>query len=155
MHLAKRRVKDARTQYNRYMNLNELVNKNVRPTKARIAVMEALSHSHLPLSVDDVRNYPAVKKLKADPVTIYRILDVFVVSGLVKRIELGEGKFRYERTDREHHHHVICTSCGAMEDVADITETNLERVVARKTNYSISSHSLEFFGLCPDCQKTR
>lgn len=137
------------------MNTAALTKRNVRPTKARMAVIEALSHSHLPLSVDDVRNHPTVKKLKADPVTIYRILDIFVVSGLVKRIELGEGKFRYERADREHHHHIICTSCGTMEDVADITETNLEKVVAQKTKYVVLSHSLEFFGLCPNCHKIR
>jgi len=135
------------------MNSDLLTKRNVRPTKARLAVFQILTRSHLPLTVDDVRNSPEIQKLSTDPVTIYRILDVFVDTGLVKRIELGEGKFRYERADREHHHHVICTNCGAVKDVIDISEADLERAVAKKTDYQIMSHSLEFYGLCPRCQK--
>lgn len=125
----------------------------IRPTKARIAVLEALTQSDLPLAVEDVRRHPAVKRLAVDPVTVYRILDLFVTASVAKRIELGEGKFRYEHMDREHHHHVICTTCGTVADVADITETDLERVVSQKTGFAVRSHSLEFFGLCPDCRK--
>lgn len=135
------------------MNTYTLAKNGIRPTRARVAVMEALTKGSLPLSVEEVRAYPAVRKLDVDPVTIYRILDVFVTTGLVKRIELGEGKFRYERADREHHHHVICTNCGSVRDVSRITETDLESVVAKKTNYRVTSHSLEFYGLCPVCKK--
>ncbi len=133
------------------MNTYSLAKSGIRPTRARVAVMEALTKGSLPLSVEEVRAYPAVRKLDVDPVTIYRILDVFVTTGLVKRIELGEGKFRYERADRAHHHHVICTSCGSMRDVSEIMEADLERVVEKQTKFTVTSHSLEFFGICQSC----
>lgn len=118
-----------------------------RPTKARSAIFEMLSHAKYPVSADEIQ-----KQVAADPVTVYRILDLFVNKQIAKRLEMGEGKFRYELANRAHHHHAICTNCGAMQDVDHITETDLDTVAAKKTKYTITSHALEFFGLCPRCQ---
>jgi Fe2+ or Zn2+ uptake regulation protein len=51
--------------------------------------------------------------IKSDPATVFRIVNMFTEKGLTKQIQLNEGKFRYELSSKEDHHHLICEKCGA------------------------------------------
>lgn len=88
-----------------------------------------------------------------DKVTIYRSLASFESLGLLRRIDFGDGLLRYELNlnDEEHHHHVICTQCGKV-DVVHHCEVSAISQIETQTGYRSIRHSLEFFGLCPQCQ---
>ena len=125
----------------------------LKATSARMAVAGALLEEHAPVSVAELQ-----KRLKSvSAASIYRTLETFVEKGVVSRINTGRAHASYELiSGRKHHHHVICTTCGDMEDVEAgkdcVTRKTEHRILADSRKFaSVSSHSLEFFGLCDKC----
>jgi Fe2+ or Zn2+ uptake regulation protein len=90
--------------------------------------------------------------------SVYRNLGALEQAGVVRRVVTGEGFGRYELAEdlTGHHHHVVCSSCGAMEDVdfPPSFEAKLESqlgTVADRTGFSAVSHRLDLIGLCRAC----
>lgn len=129
---------------------DELREASFKVTPARLAAMKLFESHDQPLDVQHVIDDLA-KNLDVDRVTVYRILNAFTQKGLLRKIEFGEGKARYELNKGEHHH-LICQSCGAIEDISDCGIEDLEKKINQKKNFLVKSHSLEFFGLCITCQ---
>lgn len=123
-----------------------------KATPGRLALLELLSHEHKPLSVEAV-----AKRLKGtlNEVTLYRALEAFTKAGLVRRVDLGHDHAHYEiLVNRGHHDHVVCTKCGAVEDVEGCALVPLQKTALKQSHFkSIYSHNLEFFGVCRTCLK--
>jgi len=133
--------------------LTILKNNKIKITTERRAIIDVLRGTKLPLSPADLflRIKPSLPR--ANLTTVYRNLEMLEGLGLVKRLGFNKNYFSYELIDnREHHHHVICRSCGKVEDLENISERFVNDV-AKQTNFIIKDHNLEFFGLCPECQK--
>ncbi|HZE86841.1 MAG TPA: Fur family transcriptional regulator [Methylomirabilota bacterium] len=131
----------------------ELNDVNLRATPARLALMNLLEKSDKPLDVQTMIEFLDRKDIKTDPATVFRIVNMFTEKGLVKPIQLHEGKFRYELTGKADHHHLVCEKCGDIQDISDCNITALEKEIEKKKKFKVTSHSLEFFGICSDCQK--
>ncbi len=129
---------------------HHLEQSGLRSTKARIGILSILGEEQKPIDVMSLRKKLKAKKIDADEATVYRILDMFTKKRIVHRIELGEGKFRYE-LPREHHHHLICEHCGRIEDIEECKLTSIEKKIAKDKKFTIHHHALEFFGLCAKC----
>jgi len=129
-----------------------MVQLNFKKTPARLMVLEYLNNSELPVDAGQIINYLRKKHLETNKVTVYRILYFLFKNGLIERVEFGEGKYRYE-LKKNHHHHLICTNCGRIQDVEISVIEKLEKEIQKDKNFRVQSHSLEFFGLCSDCQK--
>ena len=85
--------------------------------------------------------------------TVYRILDAFELKGLVEKVvSTDENKAVYELNRHEHGHHLICTSCKARMTITGCPLAGYEEALAISTNYKITGHRLEVYGLCPKCQ---
>lgn len=125
-----------------------LQEKGLKTTSARIAVLDHLEKQKNPI---DVLTIVESLNSQADQATIYRILEVLTQKGIVNRLEFGEGKYRYE-IEKEHHHHLVCTNCGKIEDIEIDLSDDFDREVFKKKGFKVESHSLEFFGLCRSCQ---
>lgn len=123
----------------------------VRPTGARKHILDIFLQNTSPLTAFDVSEHKAIKTTGIDPVTVYRTLERFVNKKILTKLEFLEGKFRYELSSHNHHHHAICQKCGTITDIEDCMDKDLERKVAQKTHFAITSHKLEFFGLCSKC----
>ncbi len=132
---------------------NELNDVELRATPARLAVMKLLETSSKPIDVQTIISFLEKKDIKADPATVFRIVNMFTEKGLVKPIQLHEGKFRYELANIADHHHLMCNICGDIEDISDCNIDALEKDIKKKKQFTVTSHSLEFFGLCSNCQK--
>jgi len=130
---------------------DELKASNLKVTPARIGVMRFLESVSKPADAETILKDLNKEGINPDPATIYRILDILSGKGLIQKIELGEGKYRYEKSEN-HHHHLICTNCGKIEDVKADFVSNLEGQIREKNGFLVKSHSLEFFGLCKNCQ---
>jgi Fur family ferric uptake transcriptional regulator len=121
----------------------------MKATGNRKAILAAFMEAGEPLDAAAVLERVADR---IDRATVFRILNAFAEAGLLDKLEFNEGKARYELSLKEHHHHTVCTSCGA---VACIAECDLERLVGRvheETGFDIDSHRLEFFGTCARCR---
>jgi Fur family transcriptional regulator, ferric uptake regulator len=90
--------------------------------------------------------------------SIYRNLAVLEQTGIVRRVITEEEFGRYELTEEftEHHHHLICSSCGKVEDVTipGPLESTMDKTmdkVARRAGFAEVSHRLDLIGICRDC----
>lgn len=124
----------------------------LRRTAARTAIYKILERANHPVSIEEISASPDVKKLGMDQVTMYRTIHSFVQKGIVRQIDFHEGKFRYELANIPHHHHIVCTSCGSVQDVDDCLKEAAQHAIEKQTGYTVTSHALEFFGLCASCK---
>jgi Fur family ferric uptake transcriptional regulator len=125
----------------------------LKKTKGREAILDVLETEQSPVDVSHIQNHLHEKAVQVDPATIYRILDAFYKNGIVHRFEFHEGKFRYELSSKQDHHHLICEGCGNIEDIANCNINTVKKDIATKKGFLVKHHSLEFFGLCKNCQK--
>ncbi len=132
---------------------SELNEVNLRATPARRALMSLFETADKPVDVQTMIDFLNKKDLKTDPATVFRIVNMFTEKGLLKLIQLNEGKFRYELSSMPDHHHLVCEKCGEIEDISDCNIDALEKDIEKKKKFKVTSHSLEFFGICSDCQK--
>lgn len=129
----------------------ELQQANLQVTPARVAAMQLFESHDKPLDSQHVVDH-LQKDLGIDRVTVFRILNAFLEKGLIRKLEFGEGKARYELNASEHHH-LVCQNCGTIEDISDCNIAQLEKDIKKKKGFLVKTHSLEFFGLCKDCQQ--
>lgn len=86
--------------------------------------------------------------------SIYRALDLLDRLGLVQRFDVGEGVARYEpaHPGGDHHHHLVCDSCGTVEPFEDdALELAIHRVSGR-TEFAVAAHDVTLHGECPACR---
>lgn len=126
----------------------QLRSRKLRATPHRIALWEALSKKHAPATAEDMH-----REVDADLVTIYRNLQSLVAAGLVREVRFKDTTVRYEIVHGGHHHHIVCTGCGVVDELPECTITSLEKPVLQASEkfVSIDEHSLEFFGTCRAC----
>jgi Fur family transcriptional regulator, ferric uptake regulator len=123
----------------------------IKKTPARNAITQFLSESKAPVDVEQILGYLHSQNMNTNKVTVYRNIDSMFENGLVNRLEFGEGKYRYEIA-KSHHHHLICSNCGRIEDVDGEYLSDLEEKIKENKGFLVKSHSLEFFGICKNCQ---
>ena len=91
--------------------------------------------------------------------SLYRNLAVLEQCDVVRRLSSVDDAARYELTEdlTEHHHHVVCTRCGRLDDV--VLPPEVERQlhvavdhVATALDYEVAEHHVELVGTCPDCR---
>lgn len=91
--------------------------------------------------------------------SLYRTLQVMSDAGVVSPHHSSSGSTRYELAEwlMGHHHHLVCTKCGSVEDIeiSSTQEKSLGRLVsalADGSGFVATDHSLEIDGLCRGCQ---
>lgn len=131
----------------------ELRDVALKATPTRLATLKILEAADAPLDVATIKLELEKDGIEADPATLFRMMNSFSDKGLVREVNLQESKLRYEHTAKDDHHHLVCENCGAIEDVSDCTLDILEKELRKKKGFIVKHHSLEFFGLCQNCQK--
>lgn len=131
--------------------LKQLKAKGYRITSQRKYILSELSHT--PITAEELFTRLQKRNIAADIVSVYRTLELFTGMNLVEEIDLGDGKKRYELyTDGNHHHHLVCNTCGKIENVNLAGEKLLLNEIALQTHFQVKRHSLEFFGFCKKCR---
>jgi len=125
-----------------------------RLTANRQALLDALTASARPLTIPEILD----QRPDLAQSSVYRNLVVLEEADVVHRV-VGTDEFaRWELTEdlAGHHHHLICASCGRVEDVP--ASAGLERSVAaaaaaitRTTGFRTQHHRLDLVGVCENC----
>jgi Fe2+ or Zn2+ uptake regulation protein len=84
--------------------------------------------------------------------TVYRTLKLLLDQGLVCKVVLGDSSVAYRMSHKVHHHHLICLSCGATEDIGRCGVDEVITTVREATNYDVVGHRIEIYGICPSCK---
>lgn len=123
-------------------------------TKNRTAILEFLSSKTEPISADEILLHVQDEHQTVNKTTIYRELFFLLEKNFIHEIEFGDGKKRYEiALNRPHHHHIICVNCGKVKDIPLESELEDQRSkIELTTGFKLTSHMLEFFGLCESCK---
>jgi Fur family ferric uptake transcriptional regulator len=131
-----------------------LRNDEQRYTAQRRALVEVLSGAGRPLSIPSIlEQSPGLAQS-----SVYRNLAVLEEAEIVRRIVTADDHASFELAEQlgDHHHHLICTSCGSIEDfvVPAELEEQLEaslRGEVRRRSFTVSDHVLDLFGTCRSC----
>lgn len=133
---------------------NRLTQQDHRYTKGRKQLVELLARAGQPMTLPDI--------VGADPKmarsSAYRNLDVLVRCGVIRRINSWGDYAHFELAEPllGHHHHLICTSCGNIEDIHldSVVELLVDmrlNEIADRSGFTPTHHSLDLHGLCAHC----
>ena len=123
-------------------------------TPVRSALISIFRKNTSPLSISELLEKLKSLNLKPNKTTVYREIDFLIKQNLISGVDFGEGKKRYEGSSGAHHHHIICVNCKKIKDVQMDRDLDLFNAkIAKQAGYKPAGHSLEFFGLCPTCQR--
>lgn len=122
-------------------------------TKGAKVVLDALEGSNELASAQDIYGRLRTGNDKAPGLTtVYRALESLVAKGYVQSVDLGDGEKRYEVVSPgEHHHHLVCESCGQSNHLDQCVVEEIEDTIRAKYGFTIKSHVLEIFGECRNC----
>ncbi|HEY5588281.1 MAG TPA: Fur family transcriptional regulator [Candidatus Paceibacterota bacterium] len=138
------------------ISINDLLKKNGQKiTPARLSILNIFIKNKIPLCALDI--YKELLKDKKinniNEVTVYRNLSSLEKSGIIKIVNLRRDAVYFEMNN-DHHHHIVCTNCGLIEDFKENKniEKLLEQIAEKSTKFkNIKEHSLELFGTCKVC----
>ena len=126
-------------------------------TSQRQIILQALLDSkENHMSAEDV--YEAVRSENPDIglATIYRSLELFTELKVLKKLDFGDGRSRYELSDRNmthSHHHLICLGCGKVTEFSYDFIDEIKDKIQNDTGFDIIDYQLKFYGYCLECQK--
>jgi Fur family transcriptional regulator, ferric uptake regulator len=122
-----------------------------RTTKQRSALLAVLEE---PAGFRSAQDLHARLRERGEPVglaTVYRGLQALVDAGEVDVLRGGDGEAAYRRCSPQHHHHLLCRSCGLTVEVADPPVERWAAKIAAEHGFRDVQHSLEVFGTCTAC----
>ena len=126
---------------------------NLKITKQRRAVLESFLAIEDHISAEDLYKIVSEKEPKIGLATVYRTLSLLTQSGLAEELDFGDGQKRYEhKYEHSHHDHMICTQCGKIIEFQNPMIEKLQEDVAHEHRFKMTTHKLDLFGLCIDCQ---
>jgi len=121
-------------------------------TQPRQKVLSVLSRLSRPATAKEI--YGAIGIENCDLATIHRILVSCERSRIVRSTSFNDRSRWYElAAGQEHHHHLFCTKCKEIDDLPFCKLEDFQNAALKIKKFQISSHSLEFFGLCDKCRK--
>ena len=124
-----------------------------RPTRQRVAVAAALAEAGAFRSAQELYEVLRAGGDKVGLTTVYRTLQAMVDAGEVDVLRTADGESVYRRCrSDDHHHHLVCRSCGTTVELAADEVEQWTAKVARRHGFSEVSHTVEVFGYCRACR---
>ena len=135
------------------MESSDLKKAGLKVTLPRMKILEFLEEStKRHQSAEDIYRALLNDGEEIGLATVYRVLTQFEAAGLVERHHFESGQAVFELSEKGHHDHIVCVSCGKVEEFYDEMIENRQREVASSKGYEVTDHSLTLYGKCPDCQ---
>ena len=127
--------------------LKEVLQKEgLRFTRQRLAVWTEIGISREHRDADDIYISIRSKGVKVSRATVYRTIDVLVKNKLVRKLNVGDGKNRFEsKIDEEHHDHMICLETGNIIEFYNSRLEQLQEKIALDNGYELVRHVHQLF----------
>jgi len=122
----------------------------VRLTVQRQAILDLINRSNQHWDAEELARCLGENGEQLGIATVYRGLAALENAGLIQSIQLADKK-RYERADKGHHDHLVCTKCGDIEEFCDSKIETRQQQVAQDHSFDMTGHQLLIFGVCQSC----
>jgi Fur family transcriptional regulator, ferric uptake regulator len=125
-----------------------------RYTGGRRQLVQLLMDAGRPVTIPELQGLGAHQSQSS----LYRNLATLEQCGVIRRLASTDDVARYELDEElsEHHHHLLCSTCGRLEDV--VLPNHIERALAeaaeearRQADFDVDSHRFELVGTCATC----
>lgn len=126
----------------------------LKSTKGRELILAELDRAPLALTAEELHALVS-RRHRVDLSTVYRVLQTLEQHAIVQRSVNMEGVSGYQLNRREHCHRLVCSSCRRTVVIDQCPLEELCRRLSKQTGYTITGHSLELSGLCPDCAEKK
>jgi Fur family ferric uptake transcriptional regulator len=137
-------------------NIDELKNTGLKATLPRLKILEIFQHgSQRHMTAEDVFRVLLNEHSDIGLATVYRVLTQFEQAGILERSHFESGKAVYELNEGTHHDHLICTSCGRVEEFYDAEIERRQQLIAKDKGWILQDHAMSLYGLCADCASKR
>ncbi len=131
--------------------VRKLTDKGYRLTPQRLMIVSAIENSDGHVSAEEIYAQVVAKYPHVNISTVYRTLELLKQLGLVTETDFGEGRVRYHPAEKGHHHHLVCTECGAVIDLDESSLSSLKSMLLREYKFSADLKHLAIFGRCAKC----
>jgi Fur family ferric uptake transcriptional regulator len=121
----------------------------VRATAQRRAVLRAVTEAAGSFTVAQLHERARKLEPGLGLATTYRTIELLRANGAVHPL-LAEGRHAYVRCRPEHHHHLVCTTCGGVEET-ELCPAPSEADLRRTHGFRPTAHELDIYGTCRSC----
>jgi Fur family ferric uptake transcriptional regulator len=123
---------------------------NTRKTHQRQVVLETLRKTAAHPTADELYEEVRKKMPRVSLGTVYRNLEILSTCGEINKLDLGEGKKRFDAR-MDPHHHFLCKQCGRVYDLPFIPVEDITQEAARMSHFKITGVQIGFEGICDAC----
>ncbi len=135
---------------------SDLKNIGLKATYPRLKILDIFRKGEVRhMSAEDVYRALMAEGVEIGLATVYRVLTQFEQAGLLERSQFDSGKAVFELNEGDHHDHLVCTSCGLVEEFYDGEIERRQQQVAKDHAFVLTGHAMALYGLCPKCAATR
>ena len=142
---------------NRNGSGSSLKNSGLKATLPRLKILEVFQRAAASgarhLSAEDVYKGLMADNLDVGLATVYRVLQQFEQARLLKRGHFEQERAVYELNEGSHHDHLVCLTCGRVEEFIDAEIESRQQRIAAEHGFELQDHALALYGVCrkPAC----
>lgn len=130
-------------------NVEELKSSGLKATLPRIKILELFQQStQRHLTAEDVYKLLLNEGSDIGLATVYRVLMQFEQAGILARNHFEAGKAVFELNEGKHHDHLVCVSCGRVEEFFDPEIEKRQQQIAAERGYKLHDHALSLYVVC-------
>lgn len=130
----------------------QLKTAGLKITVPRVKILNILEQSSTRhLSAENI--YKALLDMGEDVglATVYRVLTQFEAANIVTRHYFDGGMSVFELSDAKHHDHLVCVKCGHVDEFYDEHIEKRQQIIAERSQFKMTDHALNIYGLCANC----
>lgn len=130
-----------------------LVKESMKRTPQRFAILDELVNSESHRECTEIYMSLRNQGVSVSRATVYRTMDMLVKYNFARKLDLGDGRSRYEsKVGVSHHDHLICVGCGKIIEFLVEKIEKLQQEVCNEHDFKMTRHVHQIFGKCKSCQ---
>jgi Fur family ferric uptake transcriptional regulator len=133
---------------------HDLKSSGLKATLPRLKILEVFQTSEQRhMTAEDVYKALLNENSEIGLATVYRVLMQFEQAGLLSRSHFESGKSVFELNEGQHHDHLVCLTCGRVEEFYDPEIEARQRAIAQARGFELHEHALSLYAACvkPHC----
>jgi Fur family ferric uptake transcriptional regulator len=128
---------------------DDLKSSGLKATLPRLKILEVFQRSdRRHMTAEDVYKLLLAEDADIGLATVYRVLMQFEQAGLLSRSHFESGKSVFELNEGKHHDHLLCLTCGRVEEFYDAEIEARQRLVAEQRGFALQEHALSLYAVC-------